>query len=203
MGLSSSKSKTTQQATTTTAPNPVYSPQIDSAAATLRPAYDAAQANITTNLMPRVNSVLDYYSGTLNGDRLTGNPYLQGVIDKSNSDISNRVSSRFASAGRYGSGNYTSILARELADNENKLRYGDYAQERAYQNQAASGLLSGVAASAALPQAAAGTYADQIRTLLGGYTTGNSSGTSTTQSSPSLLQVIASAAAAAGKAAGG
>ncbi len=64
MGLSSSKQKTTSNQTATVAPSAAYSPYIDSAAASLKPSFDAATANNAT-LMPRVNSVLDYYGDTI------------------------------------------------------------------------------------------------------------------------------------------
>jgi hypothetical protein len=201
MGLSSSKQKTTSNQTATVAPSAAYSPYIDSAAASLKPSFDAATAN-NAALMPRVNSVLDYYGSTLKGDRLSGNPFLQAIIDKSNADISTGVSSKFSAAGRYGSGNHAGILARELADNESKLRYQDYSTERGYQDAAARGMLTATGVSSMLPQQAAGAYADQIRALLGGYTTGTQSGTSTTKSSPSILQILAGAAASAGSAMG-
>jgi hypothetical protein len=188
MGLSSSKSKTTSNQTATTAPNAIYAPQIDSAAATLKPAYDAAQAN-NTALQPRVNSVLDYYSGELS-QPLTGNPYLEDIIGKTRRDVTDSVSSRFEGAGRYGSGMYAGALGTALADSENGLRYNDYTQAQARRDAAARGVLGATGVSAALPQAAAGTYADQVRALLGGYTTGTQNETQTTVSSPSLLQLL-------------
>ena len=196
MGLSSSKQKTTSNQTATVAPSAAYSPYIDSAAASLKPSFDAATAN-NASLMPRVNSVLDYYGDTLAGKNLNGNPFLQSVIDRTNADITTGVDSRFSAAGRYGSGNHAGILAKSLADNENQLRYQNYATERGYQDAAAGKTLGAVGVSSALPQQAAGTYADQIAALLRQYTTGTQSGTSTTKSTPSLLSVLAQGASAA------
>lgn len=193
MGLSSSKQKSTSNQTATVGPNAAYAPYIDNAAAQLRPAYETAQAN-NMALMPRVNSVLDYYGDTLAGKNLNGNPYLDGIIASTNRGITDQVNSQFSSAGRYGSGMHAGILASRLAEADNGLRYQNYSTERGYQDAAAGRMLSGVAASAALPQAAAGTYADQVRALLGGYTTGTQNGTTTTKNSPSLLSIIAGAA---------
>ena len=177
-------------------------PYVTDAAGILKPGYDAAVAN-NASLMPRVNSALDYSQGVMNGNYLNGNPHLQGVIDSANRDITDSVSGRFEGAGRYGSGNYAGVLARAIADNENKLRYADYAQERQYQNAAPGQLAGLVALSAGLPQAAGNTYAEAVRNLVGGYTT--TDGKSTTVSSPAIgpmiLQAMASAAQAA--AAGG
>jgi hypothetical protein len=196
VGLSTSKSKT--QSTQTTAPSPFASPYVSSAANTLQPGYDAAVKNNAT-LMPRINDALDYSQSVLDGKYLNGNPYLQGVIDNSNRDITNGVSGQFESAGRYGSGDYAGVLARELANNENQLRYQNYSQERAYQN-AAPGQLAGLATvSAGLPQAAGSTYSEAIRNLLGNYNTTN--GTSTTSSSPAIGGMLLSALASGAQAA--
>ncbi|HEX8418569.1 MAG TPA: hypothetical protein VF638_00995 [Sphingomonas sp.] len=202
MGLSSSKSTSKTNETATVAPSSVYQPYINNAADQLLPGFNAATAN-NASLMPRVNGALDYSQSVLNGDYLKGNPYLDGVVSKSNADITTGVDSRFSSAGRYGSGMHAGILARSLADNENQLRYQNYATERGYQN-AAPGQIAGLTGvSAALPQAASGTYADQINALLGKYTTGTSDGTNVTKSSPSILSMLIQAGNNAAKAAAG
>lgn len=192
MGLSKSKSTSTQ----TTAPSPFASPYVTNAANTLQPGYEAASAN-NASLMPRVNSALDYTGRVMNGDFLDGNPHLQGVIDASNRDITTGVNSQFEGAGRYGSGDYAGVLAKQIADNENKVRYADYAQERQYQNSAPGQLMGEVGVSAALPQAASSTYSEAIRNLLGQYNTTNG----TTTSSPAIGQSILGALAGAAQAA--
>jgi hypothetical protein len=200
-----SKSKTKQKSETreVIAPNPTYAPQIDAAAAALRPAFDSATAN-NALLMPRVNSVLDYGERVQRGDYLNGNPYLQAVLDASNRDIGVGVDSRFEGAGRYGSGAHQGVLARAIAENEDRLRYGDYARERAMQDQAGGRILQGTTIAAALPQLASSTYADQIAALLGRYASSTGSGTSTTTQSGGLLgQLLAAGAQAAATYAGG
>lgn len=193
MGLSKSKSKTTQ--TQTVAPSTFSQPYVSNAASVLQPGFDAATANNAT-LMPRVNSALDYSQGVMNGNFLNGNPHLQGVIDASNRDITDSVGSRFEGAGRYGSGAHQGVLARAIGDNENKLRYGDYAQERAYQNQAPGQLAGLVALSAGLPQAAGNTYSEAVRNLLGQYNTTDSKTVSSPAIGPMILGALASAAQA-------
>jgi hypothetical protein len=202
MGLSSSKQTTKSNQTATVAPSAAYSPYIDSAAASLKPSFDAATANNAT-LMPRVNSVLDYYGDTLAGGKMNGNPFLQSVIDRTNADVTRGVGSQFEGAGRYGSGMHAGILAKSLADNENTLRYQDYATERGYQDAAAGKMLPAIGVSSALPQQAAGTYADQIAALLRQYTTGTQSGTNTTKSTPSIMEILMQLGQNAGKAAAG
>lgn len=186
------KNKSKTKTTEAIAPNPAYAPQIDAAASTLRPGYDAATAN-NAALMPRINSVLDYGQSVQRGDFLGGNPHLQGVIDASNRDIMTGVNSRFEGAGRYGSGMYAGVLARALAENENQLRYGDYARERAMQDQAGGRILQGATVSAAMPQMAGSTYADQIAALLGKYA--SSSGTNVTTQKQGLLGSLLAAGA--------
>jgi len=192
MGLSKSKSSTTQ----TVAPSTYSQPYITDAANVLKPGFDAATAN-NASLMPRVNNALDYSQGVMNGDFLNGNPHLQSIIDSSNRDVTNGVSSRFEGAGRYGSGQYGGVLSRALLDNESKLRYADYAQERAYQNSAPGQLAGLVALSAGLPQAAGNTYSEAIRNIMGQYTTTNGTTTSSPAIGPSILGALASAAQAA------
>lgn len=192
MSKTKSKSKTTE----VLAPNPTYAPQIDAAAASLRPAYEAATAN-NASLMPRVNSVLDYGERVQRGDYLAGNPHLQAVIDAANRDVTTGVDSRFSSAGRYGSGAHAGVLARALAENEDRIRYGDYATERGYQDQAGGRILQGTTIAAALPQLASSTYADQIAALLGKYASSNGTNVTTQKQGllGSLLQAGAQAAA--------
>jgi hypothetical protein len=135
----------------------------------------------------------------MNGDYLNGNPHLQGVIDSANRDATNGVQSQFEGAGRYGSGDFAGVLSRALLDNENKIRYADYAQERQYQNSAPGQLAGLVGVSSALPQAAGNTYSEAIRNLLGSYTT--TDGKSSTISSPAMGPMILSALASAAQAA--
>lgn len=199
MGLSTTKTKSTS--TATNAPSTAYKPNIDAAATTLGPAFDAATANNAT-LQPRINSALDYTQGVMNGDYISRNPYLQSVIDAEGRDITNGVNSQFEGAGRYGSGDYAGVLSRALLDNENKVRYADYSQERQYQNQAPGQLASIVGISSALPQAASSNYADAVRALLGQYNTQTGQGTSTQSGGVGLALLNAAAqvgAAYAGK----
>ena len=184
MGKSKQKVETKQVATV--APNETYTPYINDAANVLKPSFEAATAN-NASLMPRVNSALDYYQNTMSSP-LTSNPYLEGMISKSNEGITDAVSSRFSQAGRYGSGMFSGTLAKALADNENQYRYQDYTTQQGRADQASRSLLGGVGVSAALPQAASSAYSDAVRQLLGGYTTGTQNGTNTTTQSGGVLQ---------------
>lgn len=175
MGLSSKKVKTTESQTL--APNAVYAPQINDAAAQLRPAYDQSMG-ILKKYQPGFDKARGYSEDLLSGKYLEGNPYLQKVLDKTNQDILTGVGSQFSQAGRYGSAYNTDTAARAIADNENRLRYQDYATERGYQNAAPGQFAQLATVQAGLPQALSGNYADSIAALLGRYIQGNSQGTS-------------------------
>ncbi len=201
------QSTTNNTSTQTVAPNPTYAPQINAAAGAAGAGFDAATQN-NAALMPQIGRVNAFNEEVMGGKYLNGNPHLQSMIDLSNRDIDTAVDSTFASAGRYGSGAHQEVLARAIAENEARLRYGNYATERGYQDAAGGKVLQGATISAAMPQMASSTYADIVNSLLGRYATqsGNStdsrSGSSTgvtTGQGPGLLQsLLASGASAAG-----
>jgi hypothetical protein len=198
---SNETANTTTNSTQTVAPNPAYAADINAAAATLNPAYATANAN-NAALLGQVGKVNDFYGDTLSGKFLNGNPYLQKMIDATNQDVTNDVSSHFEGAGRYGSANFTDALARALAANETQYRYGNYATERGYQDAAGGKVLQGTTIAAAMPQLASSTYADQVAALLGKYATqtGNSTqqGTTTGESTTTQKQGLLGALLAAG-----
>jgi hypothetical protein len=203
---SSETANTTTNSTQTVAPNPTYAANINAAAATLDPAYQAANAN-NQALQGQVGNVNAFYGDTLSGKFLEGNPYLQKMIDATNRDVTSDVSSHFEGAGRYGSGMFTDALSRALADNELKYRYGNYATERGYQDAAGGKVLQGTTIAAALPQLASSTYADQVAALLGKYATqsgtSNQTGTTTGESTTTSKQGLLGALLAAGAQAAG
>lgn len=178
MGKKKVKSKSTE----TIAPSAYAQPHIDSAAATLKPAYEESLAT-SKQFQPGLLAASNFYGDTLAGKYLDGNPHLQGVIDSSNRDITDSVNSNFNS--RFGSGYHTNALVRGLGENEGRLRYGDYAQERAYQNDAGRNMAGIATTATALPMLPAQGYADGISGLLGRYLTSN--GTQTTKKSGGLL----------------
>jgi len=98
------------------------------------------------------NAGQGYFNEVMGGKYLSGNPYLQGMIDKTNRSVTDQANSQFTLGGRYGSGAHTGVLADSLAEAQNALRYQDYGSERDRMGQAASG---SVAADAARAQAQA------------------------------------------------
>jgi hypothetical protein len=211
MGLSKSKTKTTND------PSAFAKPYITSGAGALQDAYGQTSglaSSISQNLAgqlgglsdkafgtdPALQSATNYNQSVTDGTYLdAGNPYLQGQIDQTNNDITDKVNSAFGSAGRTGSGANTYSLGKSLSENENNLRYTDYNNERARMSTAAgqapslnaaqyNGLgayLTAAQSAVGIPQQAAGTYASGLAGLLGNYNT------STQTSSPSLGAILA------------
>jgi len=131
----------------------------------------------------------------LSGANMTANPYLDAILGKTRESVTGAVGDQFGSAGRFGSGMHAAILSRELADAENQMRYGDYAQERAYQQDAigqAQNLMGGSQSllnnAAELPWIGVQAANGAVRQASNGY------GTSTQTSSPGIGQMLMGAA---------
>jgi hypothetical protein len=133
----------------------------------------------------------------LSGANLTANPYLDAILGQTRENVTGRVGDEFGSAGRFGGGMHAAILGRELADAENRARYGDYAQERSYQQDAigqAQGLMGGSQSllnnAAELPWIGVQAANGAVRQASGGY------GTQTTSQKPGMGQMLLGAAGA-------
>lgn len=152
-----------------------------------------------------------YYSDVLGGNYLEGNPYLQAMIGATAGDVTDRVNSQFTSAGRYGSEAHTGVLAQQLAEAENALRYGDYNNQMGRMDMAAAGSLAEQQAAAQRQQAAAALAAAQqgqaaqlpytgstalaqaLSALFGGgASSGTSTGTSVSKTQPDFLGALGS-----------
>jgi len=187
MGIS--KSKTTTKSNETLAPSTYSQPFINDAASTLRPTYDQTQ-DILKRYMPQAERAVQFYGDTMDGKYLgKGNPYLENTLQDINQSTADGVNSQFSGAGRYGSGMHAKVLADRIGQNENNLRFGNYATERGYQDDAALRQGALIESTAGIPQNASGQYANAINALLGRYAT--STGTNVSKSSPSLLQLLA------------
>ena len=193
MGVSSSKTKSTSK--------PVYSSQIEGAANNVNSAYNSAAPGIAntanalgglvpdlvskyTNGDPAVQSAMQYNQDVTSGKYLdAGNPYLQSQIDQTNAGVRNGLSASLGTRGLTGGSAFGDIITRNLAQNENNLRYTDYSNERNRMDSAASAA-AGISAGQYQPltaiqsilqsqqapiQAAAG-QASSIGGLLGQYT---------------------------------
>ena len=209
MGLSGGSKKQTS--------TPVYAPQLTGAASNISATNAAQQPKITSitdqlgglvpslvstmqNGDPNVNAAKAYNSDVLSGKYLTSNPYLQSVIDASNADVRNGTEASLGTRGLVGGSSMADIVSRNLANNEDQLRYTDYNNQVGRMDTAASqapalaaagylplGAAESIAQAQALPvQTATGAGAG-IGGLLGQYT--NIKQTTT----PSLMDSIGQA----------
>jgi len=208
MGLSSSK--------TTTGPSKQALPYLQSASSAVQGAYNDAQPTLkqvsgslfdqfngyNSNLGADLAPAQAYNADVLGGKYLSAsNPYLTGMIDQTNNDVMDRVNALFSRAGQTGSSRQIGELGKQLANNETNLRYGDYTNQLARMDQAASTAaslsgarnseyqtLAGLGTTAAtLPLANAQTLASSLGGLWGN--------SQTTKQSGGLGQMLLSAAA--------
>jgi hypothetical protein len=71
-----------------------------------------------------------------NGSMLNGNPYLDQMISRGAQDIGSQTNLLAGQAGRYGSGAHTGVLAREIGDMANTMRYNDFNTQQGRQMDA-------------------------------------------------------------------
>ncbi len=189
MGLSSKK--TTTKSSETLAPSAYSQPYIDQSVATVNQGAQQSQ-DLLKRYLPQAEKSLSYFGDVMGGKYLDqGNPYLNSMIQDTNQSIADSVNSQFAD-NRFGSGYHAKTLADRIAQNENNLRYGNYATERGYQNNAALGQLAGIESLVGMPSNVANSQANAINALVGKYAT--STGTNVSKSSPSLLSLLAQGA---------
>lgn len=155
---------------------------------------------------PNLTAAGSYVGDVLGGKYLSGNPYLQDIIDNTNASVSDQVNALFSKAGQTGSSRQIGELGKQLASAENNLRYANYSDEQdriANAISQATGLNSATNQNLATQLAlgsgltsigmdAANSYANAIASLWGNNTT------TTNKSSPSLGSSIGSALSTAG-----
>lgn len=199
MGLSSSKTKTTNDPWKPAQPYILkgleQSGQVfDQQQPTLNK-YSGMQMDTYGRVAPGAEQGIigsqNLVNDTLAGKYLNGNPYLDGMLSKTRENITNNVQSQFAGAGRYGSDYNVGELSRQLADAENQMRFQNYGQERAYQNEAigqAQGLMNGTQGllnnAAELPWIGVGALNGNVRQASNGY------GTTTSRQSGNIGQML-------------
>ena len=81
---------------------------------------------------PLLGSAQNEVNNILSGNYLspTSNPFLQNVANQVADNVTSQVQSQFTRAGRLGSGANQEILARQLADSQNRLFADNFAAER-------------------------------------------------------------------------
>lgn len=131
--------------------------------------------------LPGSNAARDYNMGVVNGNYMSGNPYVNGIWDRVRGDVSNDVNSMFARSGRYGSGAHQDVLTGSLADAGNNLFYQNYQTEMARRDAAANALsqqgnadagtaLGSLGIGAELPYTGSNSLANALGALFSGGT---------------------------------
>ncbi len=149
-----------------TKPTKFAEPYITAAGQAQGPAFEQANA-VQQQFQPGLMAAGNLYNDTIGGKYLDGNPYVDGMIEQGDREITDQVTSAFGN--RHGSGYWADALGRELADNRTRLRFGNYNQERSNQMDAAGNIGNLAGQATALPQLAAGQYAQNIGGLFGQY----------------------------------
>lgn len=203
---------------------PIYKTQIEGAANTVKSVYDNNASNIgkvsadllglNTQLIdqykqgdPLLTAAKGYNTEVLGGKYLdAGNPYLQQMVDRTNSSVRNQTQASLGTRGLTGGSDYAGIIANRLASNETGLRFQDYENER-QRMATAAGQAPGLTAAelariqpiletaqlgSMLPFNAVNSYANATGGLLGQYT----KNTQTAALGPMLIQGASNAAAA-------
>lgn len=172
-------------------------PELMKAAADQRATYGRLAPGAEAGIMGAQGLV----NRNLSGANLQGNPYLDAILGRTRENVIGGVNDQFGSAGRFGSGMHGAILARELANAENQMRYGDYAQERGFQQDAigqAQGLMGGSQSllnnAAELPWIGVQAANGAVRQASAGY--GTQTQTSKGALGPMLMQIASNAAQA-------
>ena len=158
-------------------------------------------------------------SDTIGGKYLGANPYMDGMMQTTNNNITNGVNSQFEQGGRYGSVGHAGILAQRIGEADNQLQYNNYNDERARQQQAigmsgsvqdnryagVSPLLALAGGAATLPYSGLSAANNNINASSSGYgkNTGRQTGLGNVTDSYSTLINSFSGAAKAAAGAGG
>ena len=142
-----------------------------------------------------ITGAQDLVNRNLSGANLRGNPYLDAIIGQRNQDIAGSVNDQFGTSGRFGSGMHAAILAREMANADDQLRYQNYGAERGYQQDAigqAQNLMGGSQSllnnAAELPWLGVQAANGAVKQASGGY------GTQTNTQTGSFGQLLGSLA---------
>lgn len=73
-----------------------------------------------------INAAQNLVSQNLSGANLGGNPYIEGIMAKTNAAVTAGVNDQFGGAGRFGSGYHAKILGDTLAGADNELLFNNY-----------------------------------------------------------------------------
>jgi len=103
---------------------------------------------------PTINAAQGYAQDVLGGNYLNNNPHLQGIIDQTNDSVIDNTNAGIGMRGQTGGSAQYEGLSKNLAENEGRLRWQDYATERQNMNNMAA-MSPSLAAGQQIPLGAA------------------------------------------------
>lgn len=206
MGISSSKSKTTNEPWAPAQPYVLeglkqtqrvfdkVQPQTEKYGAMSFDTYGRVAPGAEAGIRGSQNLVND----TIAGKYLNANPYIDSLVAKQAGDIRTGVGAAFSGAGRYGSGMMGDNIADNIANASNQLRYQNFADERQNQVNAVGQSQDLMRGSQGLLEQAATLPWTGVQALNGGVrTASNGYGTTTTKSSDPMGTLVGLAGAGA------
>lgn len=101
----------------------------------LQPGYNYLNATLGGQYL-NSNPANSYLQSQANGQYLNSNPYTQAMANQAGQAAGNAVNSTFSLAGRTGSDNHATDLARGVDQAQNQVYFQNYQNERGLQNQA-------------------------------------------------------------------
>jgi hypothetical protein len=122
-----------------------------------QPQLNALEGQLTGSIIPGIQKQIgetkqqlqpgfNFVNGTLGGQYLNSNPYTTAMANQAGQAAGNAVNSAFSLAGRTGSDNHATDLARGVDQAQNQVLFQNYQNERGLQNQAL-GALPGMTAA--------------------------------------------------------
>ena len=99
------------------------------------PANSYLQGSLDPSFLTN-NPANSYLTQQANGKYLNSNPYTAALAKQAGEAAGNAVNGAFSMAGRTGSGNHATDLARGVDQAENQVFFQNYQNERGLQNQA-------------------------------------------------------------------
>lgn len=149
-------------------------PDLNNYATMQRDQYGRASGGAEAGISGAQNLV----NQNLSGANLGGNPYLDGIMAKTNAAVTAGVNDQFGTAGRFGSGYHAKILGDSLASADNDLLSNNYNTQLGIQQSAigqAQSLEGGAQSllnnAADLPYVGVGALNGNIRQASNGYGT--------------------------------
>lgn len=135
----------------------------------LQPGYGYI-GNTLANNPGNANPANSFLQSTLGGQYLNSNPYVQQLAQFAGQQAGNSIDSAFSMAGRTGSGDHATDLARGVTQAELQPLLQNYQYERGLQDQAAGQLSGNYNTGLGIQSQAAGMLPGYSTSQFAGYT---------------------------------